>query len=64
MKYLPINQTHLKAVEKYAFMSYEHNICKYRFNKIHQVGSHYTERVFTMIFYRYMNDDIYIDWGK
>jgi hypothetical protein len=60
MKYLNINQTHLKAVEKYAFMSYEANNLKYEFNKTTDYSYHFL----TKLFKKYLHNDIFIDWYK
>ncbi len=65
MKYLNINQSHLKADRKYSYIRYLHNRFKCRFNKYHQVDCEYKERLFTFIFIKYMNDDVWIkNWEK
>jgi hypothetical protein len=62
MKYLTINQTHLKADDKYSYMHYSCNNFKCRFNKYYAVG-HYNELFFTLIFIKYMNYDVKIIWN-
>ena len=71
VKYLPINQSHLKADYKYSFDRFAANYLKYEFTKVSEfeypnrlnqieIG----EALLIRLFKKYMNNDIWIDWYK
>jgi hypothetical protein len=64
MKYLPIQQSHLNAVEKYSYFSASMNDHKKSFNKYYAVDKCYKEAIFHSLFIKYLQDGIYIDWYK
>jgi len=71
MKYLPINQSHLKAVGKYSLHRFTANNAKYEFTKVTVFVNHQflddenaIEDLLIRLFKKYMNDDIWIDWYK
>jgi len=70
MKYLPIQQSHLKAYQKYSYHQYIHNTRKTEFTKVSEFFNtksyhliSYNESLLNKMFNKYLNNDIIIIWG-
>ena len=62
MKYLPINQTIMNDDHKYSFFHFSMNNRKFSLVKYYAVDLCYNEHIFILLFNKYFNDDVTINW--
>ena len=66
MKYLKLCQSHLKADSKYSYKEHTNLNKKHEFNKYYAIYTKamYNEDIYRSLFFKYMNNDIYINWDN